>query len=262
MNDHKTLYSQPELYDQAFSYRDYPKECDFLAGVYERWGTDVSLERFLEVAAGPADHALELARRGVACSALDLAPAMVQHGRKKAKNAGLALDYIHADMIDFTSDRSFQFVACLISSLSYLLTNADVLRHLDAVADALEPSGLYLMELSHPSELFGFDTTKKSWAVQSERGEVTTRWKRLGDYDPLTQVADFCVSMKFIGVDGAVQEFESRGRQRLFTLNEIDALVRASGRFEIVEVLGELDVNTQIASPGEIWRMIPILRKS
>ena len=262
MNNHKNLYSQPEIYEQAFSYRDYPNECEFLSSVHERWGTNVNLERFLEVAAGPADHALELARRGIVCSALDLAPTMVQHGRKKAKNAGLALDYLHGDMVDFTSDRSFQLVACLLNSFSYLLSNADVLCHLDAVAEVLEPSGLYVMELSHPSELFGCDITKKSWTVQSDKGEVTTLWTRLGDYDPLTLVADFRVSMKFTSVDGALQEFESRGRQRFFTLNELHALVQASGRFEIVEVLGKLDVNAQITSPGEMWRMIPILRKS
>ena len=47
-------------------------------------------EALLELAAGPANHAIELARRGLSAGALDLEPAMVRYGLEKAAAAGVA----------------------------------------------------------------------------------------------------------------------------------------------------------------------------
>ena len=59
MNPHASVYGAPALYDLAFGYRDFARECAFLRGVYERrWGRPP--QSFLELAAGPARHALQM----------------------------------------------------------------------------------------------------------------------------------------------------------------------------------------------------------
>src|SRR6516225_5648786 len=72
------IYDDPELYQLACAYRDIPAEVDALlawAGRHLR-EPGAGPGSALELAAGPADHARELARRGLLATALDISPAM------------------------------------------------------------------------------------------------------------------------------------------------------------------------------------------
>src|SRR6266581_4268399 len=77
------IYEEPEFYEAACAYRDVPAEVDALV----RWfgkhhGTDSGLPgSVLELAAGPAEHARNLAARGVEATVLDLSPAMCDRAR-------------------------------------------------------------------------------------------------------------------------------------------------------------------------------------
>ena len=42
---------------------------------------------------------------------------------------------------------------------------------------------------------------------------------------------------------------------------EVQALVEASGRFELVALLGALDIDLPLDDEKHSWRMIPVLRK-
>src|SRR5579864_7009201 len=87
------IYDEPEFYEAACAYRDVPAEVNALL----RWsakhhGPDSGLTRsVLELAAGPAEHARTLARRGLAATALDLNPAMCARARELAEAAGAPL---------------------------------------------------------------------------------------------------------------------------------------------------------------------------
>src|SRR5690349_12451020 len=94
---HAELYAAPFLYDLAFSYRDYAAECDFLEELYAR-APGRAPRSFLEIAAGPARHAVEFACRGLRGGALDLSPEMVAYGLARAGERGAALDYRCGDM--------------------------------------------------------------------------------------------------------------------------------------------------------------------
>ena len=37
MNNHVSFYSEAELYDIAFDFKDIPKECDFLSEMYFKY---------------------------------------------------------------------------------------------------------------------------------------------------------------------------------------------------------------------------------
>ena len=69
------IYDEPELYQLACAYRDIPAEVTALLA----WCGEHSREEVqsvLELAARPAEHALELARRGLRATALDKSAAM------------------------------------------------------------------------------------------------------------------------------------------------------------------------------------------
>ena len=73
------IYDAPTLYDAAFGFRDFEDEVDFLCAAHEKHGnTGGAPSKILELAAGPARHAVEAASRGVEATAVDLSAAMVK----------------------------------------------------------------------------------------------------------------------------------------------------------------------------------------
>ena len=140
------IYDEPEFYQAACAYRDVPAEVDALL----RWagrhrGADAGSPRsVLEMAAGPAEHARELARRGLAATALDLNPAMCGRAQELAEAAGISLTVVEADMRDFSLPDPmgrFDLAVTMLNSLCHLLTLDDMLRHLDCVARHLDAGG-------------------------------------------------------------------------------------------------------------------------
>jgi hypothetical protein len=165
-------------------------------------------------------------------------------------------------MCDFSLAQRFDLAMLLMDSASYLLDNAAVLRHLDCVARHLVDGGLYVLELSHPRDAFGVGTsTNTQWTAEADGLRVQTRWGAEGDaFDPISQVEEVTVTMDWSGPGGSGHLVE-RARQRRFTANEFDALVRASGHFDVVECLGSLAPAAPFSNDRAAWRMVPVLRK-
>src|SRR5438445_10814980 len=94
------LYGDPRLCELVFSTRDVPAQVDVLESWHaaHRKGRP---RRALELAAGPAAHAIELARRGTPMTALDLSPVMCAHARRRARDAGVGIDVVRADLASF-----------------------------------------------------------------------------------------------------------------------------------------------------------------
>jgi len=257
---HDQIYERARCYDVAFGFRDVAAECDaLLALATQHLGRAPS--SVLELAAGPARHAREFARCGLAATALDAVPAMLEYALAHAAREGVSLQVACADMVDFTLPRRFDLIVLLMDSSSYLLDNDAVLRHLACVFRHLVPGGVYVLEMSHPRDAFGVGASNDThWTSEADGLHVTMRWGQDGDvFDPVTQIDEVTVTMDWslAGDSGQVVE---RARQRRFTANEVEALIRASGDFEIVAWRGLLAPPLAFDNAPAARRMIPVLR--
>ena len=259
--NHTQIYDQARCYDVAFSFRDVAAECDTLAALVQRHGVE-PLGRVLELAAGPASHAREFARRGVRATALDASPAMCDYALAQARLQDLALDVACADMRDFSLPGSVDLALLLMDSACYLLDNDSVLRHLHCVARHLGPGGLYVLEMAHPRDAFRLgSSTEAGWTSECDGLRVDTTWGMPGDvFDPIQQVDAVTVHMAWSGPEGNGEMTET-AHQRRFTANEFDALVRANGEFEVVQYLGSLAHPVPFDNSEAAWRMVPVLRR-
>lgn len=239
-SSHRRVYDQARCYDIAFGFRNVAAECDTLAALAMRHCSR-PVPSVLELAAGPAQHAREFASRGSAVAALDALPAMCNYAMESARRDGISLHTASADMCDFDLGQTFDLAFLLMDSISYLLDNNAVLRHLDCVAMHLNKDGLYVLEMSHPRDAFGVgSSTNSQWTSEMNGWHVDMRWGAEGDaFDPISQIDNVTVSMDWTGPEGSGHLVEL-AQQRRFTANEIDALVLASGKFEVVERLGSL----------------------
>ena len=181
------IYDEPEYYEAACSYRDVPAEVAALlrwSGQHHRPPRSV-----LELAAGPAEHARTLARRGLDATALDLSPAMCARARDLAAAAGVPLTVVEADMRDFSLPGRFDLAITMLNSLCHLLTLDDLLSHLAAVGRHLDQDGLYIMELAHPADFFRTERrTSSEWTSETGDGTVSVRWGAQDQIDPVTQI--------------------------------------------------------------------------
>ncbi len=173
------IYDQPELYELACAYRDVPAEVTAI----EAWCArqhDGPVGRVLELAAGPAEHARELARRGLRATALDRSPAMCAYAAARAAATGVELAVVEADMRDFTipgpggGPAGFDLAVTMLNSACHLFTLDDLVRHLGAVRAHLAPGGLYIVELAHPADFFAAGTADQQ-RVDGRRGRRPRR---------------------------------------------------------------------------------------
>ena len=259
-SSHQQIYQRARCYDVAFSFRDVAAECEALLSIATRH-LGRAPTSVLELAAGPARHAREFARCGLAAVALDRVPEMLDYASALAAQDGLALQVACADMCAFTLPQRVDLAVLLMDSSSYLLDNDAALRHLACVARHLSPGGVYVLEMSHPRDTFGVGTTNNThWTTEADGLRVTMRWGEPGDaFDPVTQIDEVTVRMDWTDAAGSGHLVE-RSRQRRFTVNEVDALVRASCAFEIVEWLGALAPPHPFDNAKAARRMIPVLR--
>ncbi|HMI23894.1 MAG TPA: class I SAM-dependent methyltransferase, partial [Streptosporangiaceae bacterium] len=191
------IYDEPEYYEAACAYRDVPAEVDALL----RWsGKHHEPPRsVLELAAGPGEHARDL-----------------------ASAAGIPLTVIQADMRDFSLPGPFDLAVTMLNSLCHLLTLDDMLRHLAAVGRHLDRNGLYIMELAHPADFFGAERrTSSEWSSETGDGTVSVRWGAQDQIDPVTQITREHVSVTYHKRGGPVRTVTDVVPNRFWTATEL-----------------------------------------
>jgi len=258
------IYDEPELYEAACAYRDVPGEVDALL----RWSrkhrdSDAGpLGSVLELAAGPAEHARELARRGLAVTTLDLSAAMCARARERAATDAIRLTVVQADMRDFSLPGQFDLAITMLNSLCHLLTLDDLLQHLAAVARHVAPGCLYIIEMAHPADFFAAERrTSSEWTSEVDGGRVSVRWGGGRDeIDPVTQITREHVSVTYHKRGGAVRTVTDVVPNRFWTATELAAAIRLAGGFTVVASYGDFDADTPVEA-ADAWRMILVLRR-
>jgi SAM-dependent methyltransferase len=161
------LYKSPEIYDVAFGW-DLELELDFLESC---WSVHVPgpVKRILEPACGTGRLLEALAKRGYDVAGYDLSAEMVSFASKRLGPLGGRA--YRGDMTSFRPPGRFDAALNLVNSIGYLLTDEDFLAHLDRMAEALRPGGVYVVQFNYagePPELSTFGP----WG--NRRGDLST----------------------------------------------------------------------------------------
>jgi SAM-dependent methyltransferase len=245
------IYDHPRAYELACSFRDVSAEVDALRS----WAGEP--RDVLELAAGPAEHAREFARRGVPATALDLSPAMCAYAREQG--SGLPLEVVQADMTGFRLGRRFDLVITMLDSTAHLMTLDDFVAYLACVLEHLADGGLAIIEMSHPADRLG-DTPRVSnaWTVEKDGLSAHVRWGEPGDeLDPITQIVRDRVT---IAIDGG-EVIQGIVPYRFWTATELTAAIRLTGGLRVEAQYGDFDPEVTLGSP-HAWRMITLLRRA
>ena len=77
--------------------------------------------RILDVGCGTGRHSVELARQGYLMTGVDISSGMLGQARKAAAEAGVKVEWIHADATQFESNNTFDAAICLCEGAFGLL---------------------------------------------------------------------------------------------------------------------------------------------
>jgi SAM-dependent methyltransferase len=177
----KTIYDVPEMYRLTFSHRNVALEASALIRWFKQErGTRKPPSKVLELAAGPADHAIELAKKGINATALDVSQAMCRFARRRAREQAVTLKVVEGDMISFTSKEQYDMVVTMLDSINQIHKLAEMIKHLRSVAACLADDGIYILELAdHPKK--GQRLMEATWKTKRPDHEVEVVWRPLSE---------------------------------------------------------------------------------
>ena len=213
------------VYGHMFTEELAEKESAFVAGVL---GLRPD-ESVLDLCCGQGRHSVQLAKRGLKVTGLDLNPDYVELARQAAKAGKVEIETVAADMREIPFANKFDAIVNMYSSFGYLESEAEDLKVLESAAKALKTGGRILL-----------DMLNREWAIDNyiqndwHTGADGTLYVERRDLD----LATSRMHVHFIVVDPKGGRRESIGHIiRLYTLTEMTRLLERVG-LRVTSVFG------------------------
>jgi len=250
------IYDHALACDVAFSFRDFRREVDGMEACM-RGMSRMPVRTVLDIGCGTAPHLPELARRGYAYTGLDSSPAMLEFGRRRAAALGLKAELIEGDLLRFSVPAPFDFAFIAMNSL-YVRSLEDVAHHLAAVAAALRPGGLYLLDWCIQN--VPLQSGEHVWEAARDgvRVRAAVTWTNV---DEPARLFDETVLLE-METRGRVEEISGTCRRRAIYPEEFLALVRASGTFEVAGWWNDWDFSRPLDRLGTTTRPLVAIRRA
>jgi SAM-dependent methyltransferase len=222
---------------------------------FDEFDADVDLYRgyaaivgspILELGCGTGRLLVPLAEAGYQVTGIDNAPEMLEHARRRLQRAGL--DNVNLRQLDMRALASFpsehfQMVFCAVNSFLHLETPDDQLLALRGVRSLLKPSGIFVVDLFHPtpSTLLGMDDR-----LQHDGGWTLPDGARIDRFSqrhlsPSRQMIETTLFIDRTSPDGDVRRSVSSYRTRYIHQFEMLALLDAAG-LELEGVYGSYEL--------------------
>jgi SAM-dependent methyltransferase len=242
----KSLYDFPEIYDLVLE-RDegvVEQEVDAIVALLAQHGIEDG--KVLELACGACAHGIELTRRGWKVVGIDRAPAMLSEAQRRAARAGVQIQAVEADVVDFDLGASFDAAIFMFETFPLLTAWDDIASHFAAVRRHLTPGGAYVIDID--AMRAGIRSGSGEWGrrtITLPNGEVETWCEDIpGDWvEGINRMALHCR----LALGSEVCETRDEWHIRAWSPWDLALLGRALDGWRLDGFYDWRDLNTEIA---------------
>jgi SAM-dependent methyltransferase len=239
-----SIYDFPAYYDLIFG-SDWKAEFDFLKEVFVKH-VEGRCSRLFEPACGTGRLMFRFAKSGFHCDGLDLNEAAVEYCEKRMRRHGLRGTAWTADMTDFSVRKPYDAAFNTINSFRHLPSEKSARGHLDAMAAAIRPGGIYALGL-HLTPLQGEPTETEQWSARRGNLQVnTSMWPK--SKEPKKRVEQFHMRFDIHRPTGSMT-IDDVLVLRSYTAKQMKSLIRSVPEWSIDDVY---DFRYSIEDPIEI----------
>lgn len=186
-------------------------------------------QRICDLCCGVGRHSLEMARRGHAVTAVDRTERYLDEAKGTARDEGLRIEFVHADMRQFCRPEGFDVVLNLFTSFGYFDAPHDDRQVIQNIHRSLKPGGRLVLDLIG-KEILARIFAPRDWQevdgtiLLSER-KVLDAWTR--------------IECRWILLQGSARQ-EWTFSHRVYSAGELRRLLEDCS-FADVQVFGNLD---------------------
>lgn len=249
------VYDFPRYYDMAFSYRDFAREVAVFNDCIARFSR-VPVKRVLEICCGQAPHLEQLHRQKYEYVGVDRSAVMLERAREHAERIGAHAELLQQPLTDFSLSAPADFAFVALASL-YVTNNEELFAHLDAMANALRPGALYLMEWC-----VDFDPmvdVVDSWEVECDGVHIqASYWS--ASVNRIEQLYEDTLHLE-VDDNGKQLTLDDKSLRRRIFPQEFLAIVRDHTQFEFIGWWNDWDLDHPVTGEHGVDRPIILLRR-
>lgn len=256
-------YNHPQWVDIAFQ-EETPREADFIEAAGRKY-CDFPIERLLEPACGTGRLVVELASRGYQVTGFDLSEPSLDWLRKQLAKRKLSAGVFQLDMSDFSlrdlgAKKPFDAAYCPFNSFRHLLSEDAARRHLECIAAALRPGGIYILGF-HLLPTDAEETGLERWTETRGDRRVTITL-RVSGCDRRSRLERIHISLLARKGEEIVARVKDEFDLRVYTASQIRRLVASVPAFELVDVFDFwYDLDEPLKLDTELADLVLVLRK-
>jgi SAM-dependent methyltransferase len=205
---------------------------------YKQWLPKNKNAKILELCCGTGRLTIPIAKDGYDISGVDNSSSMLEQAKVKASEAGVAIDFIEADIRTLDLPDTYDLIFIPFNSIHHLYKNEDLFKVFTAVKNHLKEGGLFLLDCFNPNIQFIVEGEKE----QQEIAKYTTNdgrevlIKQIMRYESTTQMNRIEWHYYINGAFDSIQNLD----MRLFFPQELDAYLKQNG-FRILHKFGSFE---------------------
>lgn len=257
------IYAYPLYYEIGFCNSPIQKEVKFIIESYKKYNHNSPPSSILDNGCGTGIYLEKLAKLGLRVSGYDSSLQMVKYAAFRLKKVTKESHIFRANLKNFRIKDKFDMAIALNGSFQYLISIKDILSHFESVSRVLKLGGLYLISFPSPQDFVdnppGF--IKSQWS--HKRGKITVAVNWTYQQHPICRESQTFSGQAKIKVkdNRNIFNLQMPYRYRIFSLKELEFLVKISRNFEIVDIYGDFSLNKVFMKMQKPKCMNEILRK-
>jgi SAM-dependent methyltransferase len=251
-----SLYDFPDVYEVVLRRPPevVPGEVRSIDALLCRRGAEGA--RVLELACGACAHGIPLAQRGYRVTGIDRSAAMLDAAARGADAAGVSLELVRADVVDFVLDSDpFDAAVFLYETFPILTAYDDIARHFAAVRRHLRAGGLYVIDLD--ARKHGVGTSAGEWGRKTLPipGGSVEMWHEDFPGDWVRGTSRLVLRTRICRGD-AVQETVDDWHLRVYSPWDLSVLVRTLAGWTLRGFVSWRDLSPDIAGESHYFMVL------